>query len=133
MFLARVKAASVLLFALALVGAWAGEPPGAPPSAAERLRRQLFTRTDQVGKPYEQEELEAPLGPHSRFLTASRHARMERLPAVVSLIVIPHQEKSPQQAAPATGLFSYRAICEGVSRGRPRSSSTWAALSVLIS
>ena len=69
MFLARVKAASVLLFALALVGAWAGEPPGAPPSAAERLRRQLFTRTDQEGKPYEQEELEAPLGPHSKFLT----------------------------------------------------------------
>jgi hypothetical protein len=70
MSLARVKAAMVVLAVFGtgalLVHGRAEEPAGAP--QAKRLRRQLFTRTDPEGKSFE-EELEAPLGAHSKFLT----------------------------------------------------------------
>jgi RNA polymerase sigma factor (sigma-70 family) len=80
MFLAKIKSASVVLFLLAALGTAAGvlfparpvqTAASTPPAAAdaERLRRQLFTRHDQDGHLYEVEELEAPLGPHSKFLT----------------------------------------------------------------
>jgi RNA polymerase sigma factor (sigma-70 family) len=81
MFLARIKPASVLLLLVAL-GTGAGallyqgraeppagdRPPSTPAADGEAVYRQFFTRTDQEGKLCDQEELEPPFAPGSKFL-----------------------------------------------------------------
>jgi hypothetical protein len=47
----------------------AARPGAAPAADAERVYRQLFSRIDQDGKPYDREELEPPFVPGSKFLT----------------------------------------------------------------
>jgi hypothetical protein len=75
MLSAKIKTLATGLLLLVLLGAGTllesgrAEAPPTPSPAAERIYRQLFTRTDQEGKPYEQEELEPPLGADSKFLT----------------------------------------------------------------
>jgi RNA polymerase sigma factor (sigma-70 family) len=81
MLLTRMKTASVLLLLLSLLGIGVGvagraapedalprlaEPAPAPNS--ERVYRQFFTRIDQEGKLFDQELLEPPFAPTSKFL-----------------------------------------------------------------
>jgi hypothetical protein len=90
MFLARLKSVLVVSLLIGALRAGAGVvlhqgpaqtapaelPAAASPAAAERVYRHLFTRTDQDGKPYDQEELEPPFAPDSKFLTdGTSHTR----------------------------------------------------------
>jgi hypothetical protein len=125
MSLARVKAVVVLAVlgtgALLLPGR-AEEPPGAP--EAERLRRQLFTRTDPEGKPFE-EGLEAPLGPHSKFLTDGESHR-QALAALDDFLKGEPEKKMTrlQRALLQRDLWAVLAATTGETRERVRETAS---------
>jgi hypothetical protein len=126
MSLARVKVVVVLAVlgtgALLLPGR-AEEPPGAP--QAERLRRQLFTRTDPEGTPYEQHELEAPLGAHSKFLTDGESHR-QALAALDDFLKGEPEKKMTrlQRALLQRDLWAVLAATTGETRERMRESAS---------
>jgi RNA polymerase sigma factor (sigma-70 family) len=136
MFLSKIKTASVVLFALALLGMGTGAmlrpgraetAPGdapAPASAAERVYRRLFTRTDQDGKPYDQEELEPPFAPGSKFLTDGESHRQALAALDDFLKGEPEKKMTPlQRAVLQRDLWAVLATTAGGTRERMHESA----------
>jgi hypothetical protein len=131
MFPAKVNTAAVALFALALVGGGAamlfrpgqaktaaGDPPG-PAADAERVYRQLFTRTDPDGNLYDHEELEPPFAPGSKFLTDGESHRQALAVLDDVLKGAPEKKMTPlQRAVFQRDLWAVLATTAGATRER---------------
>jgi hypothetical protein len=134
MYLSRVKTAFVVLLGLTVLVTGAGSvlrsgwtetrANAAPPPDAERVYRQLFTQIDQDGKRYDQEELEAPLGPHSKFLTDGESHKQAL--AVLDDFLNGETEKKMtrlQRAVLQRDLWAVLAATAGATRERIRESA----------
>jgi hypothetical protein len=101
-------------------------PSDAPVSAAdgERVYRQLFTRADQDGKLYDQEELEPPLAPGSKFLTDGESHR-EALAVLDDFLKgEPEKKMTPlQRAVLQRDLWAVLATTAGATRERMHESA----------
>jgi RNA polymerase sigma factor (sigma-70 family) len=137
MFLARIKTAFVVLFGLAVLGtgtgallypggagARAGAAPPPDADAAERVYRQLFTRTDQDGKPYDLEELDPPLAPGSKFLTDGESHKQALAALDDFLKGEPEKKMTPvQRAVFQHDLWGVLTTTAGTTRERIRESA----------
>jgi hypothetical protein len=127
MLLARLEMAAIVLFLLAGLGVGVGTllhqgraetaAAAAPRADGERVYRQLFTRTDQAGKPYDQEELEPPLAPGSKFLTDGA-SHKQALAVLDAFLAAEPEMRVVQRAILQHDLWAVLATTAGPTRER---------------